>query len=200
MLRRLLGFYLGVAPHEVRFVYGLKGKPLLNPIFESSGLNFNLSHSQGQVLIAVAHGVRVGVDIEWIRPEMEVEKIARRFFTVGEVEALRALSMPVKAKSFFNAWTRKEAYLKAQGDGICSKLGEFAVSLSPGEPARLLFDRTNPCAEDRWTLYDLDLANGYAGCLAVEGRDLQVRGWEWTQGDADCFSKTGDRIGRKNAQ
>ena len=99
---------------------------------------FNLSHSHGIALYALTRGREIGVDIEYFRPDVEAGKLAERFFSPREAAVLRALPEHLRREGFFNCWTRKEAYIKAEGKGMAIPLSAFDVSLTPGEPAALL--------------------------------------------------------------
>ena len=184
VLRVLLGRYLDVPPEDVIFRYGRNGKPELSPAFHDTDLHFNLSHSHGQLLVAIAR-CAIGVDIERIRSEMDVERIAERFFSFAETQQLDALTGLAKWDGFFNGWTRKEAYLKARGEGIGDGLDQFAVSLIPGNSARLLFDRRDPNAVSRWSIRDLATSSGFAAALVVEATDFTLRRFAW-----DTFSSS----------
>ena len=179
VLRMLLGRYLDLGPEEVNFLYGPNAKPELSPAFHHGNLHFNVSHSHGQLLVAIARDYAVGVDLEMIRPELDFEKIVERFFSFEETQQLRTLTGSRKRDGFFKGWTRKEAYLKARGEGIAAGLNQFAVSLVPGEPARLLYDRRDLRAVSRWSLHELSTLPGYAAALAVEAADLTVRRFAW---------------------
>ena len=179
VLRALLGHYLNVPPANVTFRYGRTGKPELSPEFRDTSLQFNLSHSHGQLLFAIARHCAIGVDIEMIRPDTDIESIAERFFSFAETEQLRAVNGLGKRTAFFNGWTRKEAYLKARGEGIGEGLDQFAVSLIPGKPARLLFDRRDPDAVSRWSIHDLATSSGFAAALVVEATDLTLKRFAW---------------------
>ena len=179
VLRALLGHYLNVPPANVAFRYGRTGKPELSPEFRDTSLQFNLSHSHGQLLFAIARHCAIGVDIEMIRPDTDIESIAERFFSFAETEQLRAVNGLGKRTAFFNGWTRKEAYLKARGEGIGEGLNQFAVSLTPGKPARLLFDRRDPDAVSRWSIHDLATSSGFAAALVVEATDLTLKRFAW---------------------
>jgi 4'-phosphopantetheinyl transferase len=134
LLRIALGACLGAPPAEVRFCYGPNGKPALDAGMNAGGLEFNVAHSHGRLLIAVVRGHAVGIDVEKARPEVEIETIAERFFCPEETRQLRALEPgDARREGFFNCWTRKEAYLKAHGEGIAYGLERFAVTLAPGE-------------------------------------------------------------------
>lgn len=122
-LRRLLGEALSLAPERIEFSYGAHGKP------ETAGINFNVSHSGGFALIAISKRRVVGVDIERMDRSFADDRIPERFFSPGEVLALRALPQGDQLEAFFRIWTRKEAYLKACGLGLSLALDSFDVSL-----------------------------------------------------------------------
>ena len=169
VLRTILGRYLGGAPEGLRFVYGDRGKPALAPP-EGTDLRFNVSHSDGLALFAVARGREVGVDVERLRPLPRVERIAERFFSLPERKALLELPPERRAEAFFTCWTRKEAYVKARGEGLGHPLDQFAVSLVPGEAARLWAAGDGDEREiARWSLDALVPAPGYVAALAALG-------------------------------
>jgi 4'-phosphopantetheinyl transferase len=174
--RRLLGHYSDTDAAELRFEYGAHGKPFL----PGSSLRFNVSHSRGLGLIAVTRGREIGIDVEAIRNDLADEKIAERFFSPGEVTALLSLPSEERIPAFFRCWTRKEAFIKADGRGLTRGLDSFDVTLAPGEPAALL--RTAPDTEEvrRWSMLALDPGPGYAGALCVQGTgwEVAVLGWE----------------------
>lgn len=178
-LRLILGSYLRVSPGGLRFRYSEFGKPSLAEDYGAPGLRFNLAHSNDLALCAVASGREVGVDVEFVRPEMAHEEIARHYFSPAEVAELRALPADGRAEAFFNCWTRKEAYIKARGDGLSFPLEGFTVSLRPGEPAALVDVERDPREVVRWRLMELRPAEGYAGAVAAEGKDWQLFCYEW---------------------
>lgn len=167
-VRRILADYLGKAPGELQFLTGPAGKPFLAPAEDSLGLEFNLSHSGELALVAVAQSA-VGVDVERWDGRVEFLELAEQFFSPNERAALRALTQDSQAlmAGFFNAWSRKEAYIKATGDGVAKGLHHFDVVLTPGERAGLLADRTDPMATTRWVLEDLRIDQGYSAALVV---------------------------------
>lgn len=174
LLRALLGGYLQRPPHELRFHYTPRGRPALAPPFEGSGLRFSISHSCDFALFAVARGREVGVDIERVRADVDIEKITRRFFSPREIEALRALPQDRRVEAFFRAWTSKEACIKARGEGVPGALRRYEVSIAPDEPARLLHVHGDAGEAARWSLFPLEPASGYAGALAVAGRNVRL--------------------------
>jgi 4'-phosphopantetheinyl transferase len=169
MLRRILAEYLSVSPQSLDFVTGQYGKPSISAPPAAAVLEFNLSHSADLALIAVSRGGPVGVDIERLDPRIEHLDLAEQFFSPAERAALRSLPSAVDAmtEGFFNAWTRKEAYLKATGHGIARGLHHFDVTLSPSEPAALLADRLDPLAVQRWRMAALSPGDGYAAAVVV---------------------------------
>lgn len=173
-LRMLLGSYLRCPPERIRFTHSPLGKPAVTKRLDGDRLMFNISHSQGQVIYAMTRNRAVGVDIEYIRPVVDAAQIAERFFSAQEQVALRTVPEDQKAIAFFNCWTRKEAYLKATGDGLSRPLHEFDVSLAPGEPALLLHDSRGKAEAARWSLAALPLVPGYAAALCVEGHGWRL--------------------------
>ena len=178
LLRLLLGRYLDVDPAGLRFGYGPRGKPSLAGCEE---LRFNLSHSGGLTLLAVTRDCEVGVDIEQERPVPESEDIARHYFSAREGAELRSLGADEREAAFFRCWTRKEAFIKATGDGLSRPLDTFDVTLASGKPARLLRVLGEPEAARRFWLEDLRPAPGFAGALAVEGGAKRVLRRTWEQ-------------------
>jgi 4'-phosphopantetheinyl transferase len=179
VLRTILGWYLKREPGELHFNYGPRGKPALPDILNQGRICFNLAHSQGLALYGLARGRDIGVDLEYIRPVSDMGEIARRFFSAQENAALLALPPDQRQEAFFNCWTRKEAYLKATGDGLAQPLDQFDVSLGPEEPARLLRITGQSHLAARWSMLALKPARGYVGALVVAGHDWQAQCWQW---------------------
>lgn len=174
-MRQILGLYGGVAPETLTFSYGPKGKPELSGELERSGIMFNLSHSKDVALLAVAQGLTLGVDIEFINSEFAVDEIAERFFSAREVDRLRAVPSSEKPDAFFACWTRKEAYIKALGGGLSVPLDSFEVNVGSGTLPALLHVGADPGELMRWSLYDVNAAEGFKAALAVEGKGHQLQ-------------------------
>lgn len=179
VLRDLLGRYLRVPPARVIFSYNSYGKPALAGPFAAGDLRFNMSHSGGVGLFAFTRGREAGVDVEALREDFASREVAQHFFSGREVSALCAVPPEQYTRAFFNCWTRKEAYIKALGEGLSHPLDSFAVSLTPGEPARLLSTDRDPREAERWSLFDITSLQGFAAALAVEGGGLRVRCYRW---------------------
>jgi 4'-phosphopantetheinyl transferase len=172
-LRVLLGRYRKVAAGEIQFRYGARGKPALAA---ASRLHFNASHSGTLALFAFTLDCEIGVDVEHVRPRSAMEDIAQRFFSADETAALMALSEQERGRAFFDCWTRKEAYIKATGDGLAAPLDSFSVSLDPAECARFV-RLPDGAPADSWSLNGLTVDPRYAAAVAYPGasRTLEVR-------------------------
>jgi 4'-phosphopantetheinyl transferase len=174
-LRQLLGRYLGRSPAEFAFSYGTYGKPSLREEFASIPVHFNVSHSRGLALLAFSLGRELGVDLEYVRADIASEEIAERYFSSREVAELLSLAQPQRAEGFFLCWTRKEAYVKAIGNGLQIPLKSFSVGLTRSEPERI-----ESADHERWALRSLRPASAFVGAIVAEGRDWQLRCWEQT--------------------
>ncbi len=181
LLRTILARYLRADPGRLVFSRGDYGKPVLASPPGGRKLSFNLSHSSGIALYAIAHDRRVGIDLERVREDIACQQIAERFFSPAEAAVLRTLPASSQPGAFFACWTRKEAYIKARGRGLQLPLDRFEVSLAPGEPARLLKMEGEPGEVARWSLQELIPAPGYAAALAAEGQDWHLACWTWTR-------------------
>ncbi len=158
-LRQILGDWVGEPPERLRFMTGRWGKPALAEPFADRAVEFNLSHTAGLGLIAVACGRRLGIDVEAIRPLGDMPAIARRVFSAADCELLAGLPKKRLADAFWEAWTANEACLKALGSGLGS-----------GEPAIRLDRQAHPLVRDTaLRLHRLDLDSPFVGALAVEG-------------------------------
>ena len=178
-LRTVLGGYLAQPPGSLRIEVEPGGRPFLPGLPDGRSLRFSVSHACDLALLAFTWDRAVGVDVEDRQRPADFEVIAGRFFAPGERTALEAVSGADRREAFFNAWTRKEAYLKARGTGLTRSLQDFEVSLLPGEPARLVRDERDPQAPGRWSLQALDPGPGYAAALAVEGQDWELATWQF---------------------
>lgn len=171
VLRILLGHYLKASPISIQFKYGSRGKPALAA---PARMDFNMSHSGGLAVFAVAASCEIGVDLEQIRPLQDMQSIADRFFCSEEAAELRSLPANQRERGFYLCWTRKEAYIKAIGDGLSAPLDGFCVSLQPSQAARFVHIAHDTSAAEAWTLHDLQLAPNYAAALAYRGTERPV--------------------------
>ena len=174
ILRAVLGTYLHQKPASLMFSYGSHGKPTLQLDDAHGGLHFNLSHSHGVALYAVAKTREVGIDVEALRSKSDWEDIARRFFSHREYLEILAQPHEVRSDAFFQCWTRKEAYIKARGLGMTIPLNSFAVSLTSNSLHGL-----RSADSDRWSLRGVEPAPGYTGAVVGEGQNWHVQCWSW---------------------
>jgi 4'-phosphopantetheinyl transferase len=151
LLRVLLAGYVGLAAEEIEFAYGPHGKPLL----QSPGPWFNLAHSGGEAVFAFSSSAEIGVDIELLNTERTRGRVAERFFAPGEVRSLRSLPEALQPLAFLYGWTRKEAFIKARGDGLSLPLNSFDVTLAPEEPPAVLRTAWSESEPAEWSLVDL---------------------------------------------
>jgi 4'-phosphopantetheinyl transferase len=163
-LRKVLSGYLGMDPSSVQFRYGRRGKPALDEKYQSD-ISFNVTHSQDTALLAIQRQGNIGVDIEKIRNDFRVEDIARRFFSESELHELLALPEAQRAEAFFLCWTRKEALIKALGEGLHIPLNSFGVSLNPNDAATFTHGVSRP-----WEIESFTAGNGYPAAVVYEGR------------------------------
>lgn len=167
-LRHLLASRLGVAPGDIELECGPAGKPELSRLMADGNLRFNVSHSGEAVAYALARGREIGIDIEAVRDLPEADDIAARFFSQRENEAYLALRPEDKPLGFFTCWTRKEAFVKALGDGLDHPLDRFEVSLAPGEAARILRVVSTSGEACGWTLQAFAPGPGLVGAVVVQ--------------------------------
>lgn len=175
-LRMILARYLKFPPQRLRFRYGFHGKPELTGL-NAGMLSFNLSHSHGMALVAVARDCRLGVDVERVRPLEDMDAIAKRFFSRMEYLAYCALPVEQRALGFFNCWTRKEAYIKAIGEGLSYSLANFDVSLMSDEPSKLLSINGDFKAAKAWRMMSVDPGEGYVGAVVAENQTYELSCW-----------------------
>ena len=179
VLRGIVGRYLGLKPGQVQFRYDPRGKPYLSEGSGDGALRFNLAHAHELALYAFTWGREVGVDLEYVHPMPEVTQIGTRFFSPRENAVLSTVPEGQRLEAFFHCWTRKEAYLKAIGEGLSRRLDQFDVSLFPGEPARLLHVEGDPQEAARWSIQALTPGVGYVAAIVVERQGWQMRYWDW---------------------
>jgi 4'-phosphopantetheinyl transferase len=176
ILRSLIGKYLEINPAEISFQYSEFGKP---GIADNHSMQFNISHSQDIALFAFVKKINVGVDVEFVNPDIEVKDIAKKYFSPNEVLNLFALPEKQHTLGFFNCWTRKEAFIKAVGEGLSFPLDQFEVSLEPDKPAKLLATDWEPNAVSEWSIYSMSPGANFVGCVAIEGLIKEIKFWNW---------------------
>lgn len=178
-LRSLLGAYLTIEPERLQFSYDALGKPRLVGDVSHTSISFSVSHSGDQGLFGFVRGNKIGVDLERVRADVDVEGLAKRYFSPNEFQRLRALPLDQQSEAFYCAWTRKEAYLKGRGEGLSYGLDRVEVSLAPAEPAMILKAFDDPEASQHWTMHHLLPTPDYVGAAAVEAADIVFRCFRW---------------------
>jgi 4'-phosphopantetheinyl transferase len=176
ILRALLSRYLLQPPASIHILEGSRGKPYFSREGDGPSLRFNVSHSYGLALYVFAVQREVGIDIEKIRPEFATMEIAERYFSAREREELRGLPAGLRTEGFFLCWTRKEAYVKARGDGLQIPLDSFDVSLTPSQPAIL-----KSADSARWSLRSFCPAPECVAAVVAEGSGGNVEFFDWTE-------------------
>jgi len=168
-LRQLLAARLDVRSDAVELVYGDSGKPALARRVAGSDLRFSVSHCDDVAAYAFSLGREIGIDVEAVRAIPDADDIATRMFSRRESAAYRALDPSAKPVAFFTCWTRKEAFVKALGEGLSYPLDRFEVSFEPGdEPARILHVDGTPGDRCGWTLHSFVPGPGLIGAVVVQ--------------------------------
>lgn len=182
-LRDILGRYVSKAPATLRFHSSPTGKPMLyGEEGASLALNFNLSHSNGRCVIALAAGIQVGVDMELIRQDVDGLKLANRFFAPAEHRAVAAAESAQQAATFFRYWVAKEAFLKFKGVGLQFPLERCRIAVSSDIKMATVDWTGTPDSVEQGLVRYLSLSDGWIGAVAAEGNDWAVRLGEWSLG------------------
>jgi len=176
-LRLLLSRYLDVEPTLFEFDLNEFGKPSLAAPYKETNMEFNLSHSAEIALYAFTRERLVGIDVEYMRADLDFDGMARHSFSLQEQQVLSKLVGEEKRRAFFRGWTCKEAYAKALGKGFSQAFDQFSVSLLPSQPFGLVQQDEDEGALGRWPFVELDVEAGYAGALVVEGGGCEVKCW-----------------------
>jgi 4'-phosphopantetheinyl transferase len=167
-LRELLGARLEVPPGSVALATDAHGKPMLADPAQGDDLRFNLAHSDEMAVYAFSFGRDVGIDVEAVRTLRDTDALAAQWFSRREYEEYQALDPRQKLLGFFNCWTRKEAFVKALGEGLSRRLDSFDVSLAPGAPAELLRIEPGPGDDRRWHMESFSPARGFVAAVVAE--------------------------------
>jgi 4'-phosphopantetheinyl transferase len=175
-IRFVLSRYLGILAGSVPFREGQHGKPELASQASGPRLTFNLSHSRGVILVAITVGHEVGIDIEFLDSNVHFNEIAGRVFSPLEERWLSQLPDDARQLNYFRCWTRKEAFVKALGEGLSDRIRQVEIVLSGGV---LLPRIAGVPAGDHWIVKDLDVGDSFVAALAVASRNCRLRLWDW---------------------
>jgi 4'-phosphopantetheinyl transferase len=164
LLRKCLGRYLQLTPETIELAYTDRGRPIL-PHDET--IQFSISHTHDLVAIAVTAHARVGIDLEYVHTLLDLLELAKRIFSEEDLQTFQALPRGERQAAFFRTWTRKEAYLKARGEGIAEGLRQISVSLGPEETGAIQ-DARDASSAQTWRLLALPVPADYMGSLACD--------------------------------
>lgn len=166
LLRNLLGNYLNLDPKELIFDYNEYDKPVY---LNSADLNFNVSHSGNRIIIGFAKNLEIGADIEKIKADFDVLELAKNFFSKEEIKALTAMDENERFRAFYRCWTRKEAFIKAVGEGLSYPLDSFSVTME--DDLRAQFVKIDGIQESKmdWFLHSFVPEEGYISAFAING-------------------------------
>jgi 4'-phosphopantetheinyl transferase len=174
ILRKILGCYLNKHPGKICFEYSSHGKPMLARNPNDDSICFNLSHSGSLALYAVTLRKKIGIDIESIRDDVSVGQVAQQFFSQNEISSLEKIDINKRSGLFFQYWTRKEAFLKARGEGISFPMEQCDVSLISGGVLSPVTVQDNNREISSLYIQDLFPGNGYAAAIAIEDSDCNI--------------------------
>jgi 4'-phosphopantetheinyl transferase len=181
MLRLIIGEYIDVEPSLLQFYSGHRGKPYLSHSLGNDPPQFNLAHSKEIALYAFTCSQEIGIDVEFVCEMPDSEQIALTTFSSFENKVLQSLPEYQRQEAFFNCWVRKEAYIKAVGNGLYHALDRFDVSLAPGQPARLVSVEGSAEQASGWFMKSLIPEDGYVAALAVKGSDFCLSYWKYPE-------------------
>lgn len=179
-LRKILGAYLDISPSEISFSYNHFGKPMLNNVKDKHLLCFNVSHSNGILLVAVTNGQEVGIDIEFINEESATLKVAGKFCSPNEFSVLSSKTADLKVAAFYSLWTRKEAFVKAIGEGLSDSLKQIKLPIISEERETYL-NETFSHRIGKWSVVNLPSDAEYVASLVVKGAIKTIRCWQFLE-------------------
>lgn len=176
LVRTVLSKYAEVEPRDWRFEVNEYGKPSISVEHaQGRGIEFNVSHTDGLIIMGVTHERALGVDVENVLTQRAAPEVADRFFAPDEVAALRALPVPEQPQRFFEYWTLKESYIKARGMGMSIPLDCFSFRLSAGARAQLTVDPARDDRFDRWCFWRLRPRTEYLAAVCAEAHGQSLR-------------------------
>jgi 4'-phosphopantetheinyl transferase len=175
LLRVLLGGYLNQNPAAIEFAYGPSGKPKLRTGRAEPSIHFNLAHADSCALFGFVRGSELGIDVEKLQDLPDLVEFAGRFFSPGEAERVVNSDTADRVPAFFRCWTRKEAFIKALGDGLSRPLDSFAVTVEAGRPPRIEWALGEPEVANLWSLHHLEPRIGYVAAVALPRANARVK-------------------------
>ncbi len=171
-LRLLLSKYMQMPPSKIRYGVSAFGKPYVETPEDERTLQFNVSHSEDWLFIAFSRNGSIGVDVECVKHDFPVTEIAQRFFTPSEASMVAQANGKGRTEIFFRIWVRKEAYLKAIGQGLYLDLKSFETpivhSMGSGDNPDVQTCSLVGTLDERWYFYDIPAMSGYCACLVTD--------------------------------
>jgi len=174
-LRQRLGLLTNIEPEDFVFEYLKHGKPVIANKHQCADITFNVSHSHDLALIAIAQKRSIGIDIEKINRESNHQALMTRFFSMAEQSEFQCIPEADRAKAFCACWTRKEAFIKAVGDGVIYGLDKFDVTVDPENQTPEI--NLHKSSNETWSAINLPINDEYMACLASNRVSLRVRCW-----------------------
>jgi 4'-phosphopantetheinyl transferase len=179
MLRWLLAGYTGAPAQSLQFHEGPFGKPSLASAAGRADIQFNVSHCEDVALFAFRLHECVGIDLERVRELQDADELVNRFFSRRENLEYQHLEPALKPQAFFNLWTRKEAFLKATGEGIGERLNQVEVTFLPGEPAGILGLPADLQADGQWLIEEITPVPGFCGAVVTRPPVTHIKTLHW---------------------
>lgn len=180
IVRRILCQYLDMAPTEVMFQTTRYGKPYIVPAQNQRGVMFNISHSEDMLLVGIARGHSIGVDVEAIRPLSGLRGLSRMAFSQREQQSFAILPVRRQIPTFFGMWTQKEAFVKAIGTGLSFGLQTVEVMLDTERHAALLRIDNQRIRVSDWTIKRVRPRRGYIGAVVVHGTRMTFKHYTYS--------------------
>lgn len=177
LLRLILSRYLDLSPNRIEFVYGPHGKPMLADSGATYSLHFNLAHAEHLALYAIARHQELGVDLEYMNPQLDIARLARRVLSPRELALAQTLPTAQQSEYFYRCWTRKEAFVKASGAGLSGPLDR--LDIPPALHTPITFSDPTQPASGPWTILEYTPASRFVAALVVSGTACDLACWKW---------------------
>ncbi|MDJ0649274.1 MAG: 4'-phosphopantetheinyl transferase superfamily protein [Xenococcaceae cyanobacterium MO_188.B19] len=171
ILRELLAGYLQTSAEQISFTYNPQGKPELASSFNNIDLQFNISHSEDLALYSFNYQQQIGIDLEYLRENVDYASIAKRFFCDTEFQLISSCIAEKQQQRFYQLWTAKEAYLKAIGKGLGGGLETSEIKLDQEDNIYLHSISNKPETASDWSLYNFIPETNFVATIALSGKE-----------------------------
>lgn len=175
ILRQLLGRYIQSPGEKIDFIYNSRGKPELSSCFSDYNLKFNISHSQSLALYSFNYEKKIGIDLEYLRDNIDYKTLAQRFFCDREFKLINNCAMEQQQQRFYQLWTAKEAYLKATGEGLSGGLENLEIKLNREGHIYLHSIKNQEKLAQCWSLYNFIPENNFIATVACFGKKKNLK-------------------------